>query len=71
MPYRIVLHNNGMEEDYVRVNGQHEVSKAISTMIEGKEDWVEGDSILIFKITDVEAQNEDFWENMMADLRRK
>lgn len=70
MPFRIVLHNQGNEEDYIRVDDEMSVSKAIIDMVQEKEDWCDNDTIVVFKVTDVEAKNEDFWENMMSGMRK-
>jgi len=69
MPFRIVLHNKGAEENYARVKNSQSVSPAIMKLILEKEDWEDGDTISVFKITDVDAQNEDFWDNLYKEMR--
>jgi hypothetical protein len=65
MPYRVVLHNDGDEEAYALVKTEREVSGAAHRMISEHGDiWRNGDTIVVFKITDVEAANEVFWENL-------
>ena len=70
MPFRIVLHNDGDEEDYVRVQNDYQVPEAIHKLIKEKEDWRDGDSVIVFKVTDIEAKNEDFWEEMVVNMRK-
>lgn len=71
MPFRIVLHNEGAKEDYLRVEHSNEVTPAIVKMIKDKEDWRDCDTIIVFKVTDVDAKNEDFWDNLMSELRNR
>jgi len=71
MPFRIVLHNGGDEEEYRRVDLERNVASAIHQMVQSHGDvWRDGDTIVVFKITDVDAKNEDFWENMMKEMRK-
>lgn len=72
MPYRAVLHNDGSEEDYALVKNERELRAALHRMIEDKEDaWSNGDTIVVFKVTDVEVANEVFWDNLTAEMRAR
>jgi hypothetical protein len=72
MPFRVVFHNDGYEEDYALINTEREVSGVIHKMINEHGDiWRDGDTIIVFKITDVEASNEVFWENLTAEMRNR
>ncbi len=65
------MHNGGDEEEYRRVDHEGKVASAIHAMVQSHGDvWRDGDTIVVFKITDVDAKNEDFWENMMKEMRK-
>ena len=72
MPYRILFHNGDSEEAYALVKTTRELRSAIHKMVEHKEDdWYSGDTISVLKITEVEAANEVFWDDLTEQMRRK
>ena len=71
MPYRVIIHNDGDQEAYALVKTERELRGTIHKMINEKEDaWRNGDSLVVFKITDVEAANEVFWEELQSEMRK-
>lgn len=71
MPYRVIIHNDGVEEAYELVKTERELRGTIHRMINEKEDaWRDGDSLVVFKITEVEVANEVFWEELTAKMRK-
>lgn len=62
MPFKVVFHNGDQIFQKKNVAASHEVPAAISNVIEGIEDFSDGDSITILAMTDTDVANEIFWD---------
>lgn len=70
MPFKIVLHAPHGALDQITVRKDKDLKKELHKAIE---DWElsDGDSITLFKVTDIEVGTDDMFEGIIADLRSR
>lgn len=71
MPFTIVMHNDSGELDREAAADECGIKAAIQRIVDDVEDsWRDGDSITVFKISETDAKNQQFWDEFQAKLRR-